>query len=362
MKKPHPKEHYSDYLQLGKLLSAQKPLSSEAGQPAHDELFFIIIHQVYELWFKQIISDFDSIFAIFKQPSSHRDLELILMRLQRISKIFHLLIQQLEVIETLTPLQFLDFRGLLGTMSGFQSCQFRLIEAKFGLKRHDRVAYAKCPYDFEMDNAQKECLHQTESSSSLFDYVEQWLQDLPYLKAESFDFEAAYRQAYEKMDADTKKDEEKAQGLSDEEKHTLNERRVQQQSTFNDNFGKEPYQELLSKGQRRLSYQAFLAALFIRLYRNYPVLHVPDLLLTEVLDVNATFLLWRYRHSLMVQKMIGWKRGTGGSSGVHYLQETVEKYDVFADLYVIPMVLLPRKYTPALPPNLIQNVSHDYPN
>ncbi len=338
MKKTPPKEHYSDYLQLDKVLSAQKLLSGEAGQPVHEELFFIIMHQVYELWFKQIIADLDSIFGIFKEQASERDMGLILMRLQRINKIFGLLIQQLDVLETLTPLQYMNFRGLLGTMSGFQSHQFRLIEAKFGIKRDERVPYAKCPYEFGAKHDQQEILRRVESELSLFDHVERWLQTLPYLKTEHYDFQFAFQEAFEQMILDAKKSVDDTPGVS---------KRIEElQAIFQQHFVQAEYEASLQRGEHRLAYKAFLGALFIRLYRNHPLLHVSDLLLTEVMDVNASFLLWRYRHSLMVQKLIGWKKGTGGSSGVHYLQATVEKYDVFADLYLIPMLLLPASYIP----------------
>ncbi|MGH2574324.1 MAG: tryptophan 2,3-dioxygenase family protein, partial [Ignavibacteria bacterium] len=142
MNKPYPPIYYSDYLQLDKLLKSQKPKSEEYGHPAHDEMLFIIVHQAYELWFKLIIHELDSIINMFKDESiDEKSIGIAVSRLQRITEIEKLLIDQLRVLETMTPLDFLDFRDFLIPASGFQSFQFRLIENKLGLKSAQRILY-----------------------------------------------------------------------------------------------------------------------------------------------------------------------------------------------------------------------------
>ena len=135
--------YYGDYLQLGKLLDSQLPLSrkfaDETNGECHDEMLFIVVHQVYELWFKQILHDLNGILNTFNRefvPES--ELSGVVQKLGRIQKIQTLLIGQFDVLETMTPMDFLEFRDLLIPASGFQSVQFREIEIKLGLNTNDR--------------------------------------------------------------------------------------------------------------------------------------------------------------------------------------------------------------------------------
>jgi tryptophan 2,3-dioxygenase len=133
MSSPDPDFYYADYLKLAALLAAQQPESARQGRPAHDEMLFIVVHQTYELWFKQILHELDRIQADFGGDVVEDEyLGRIVHGLERINEILKLLIQQLEVLETMTPLDFLDFRDFLFPASGFQSTQFRLIENPAG--------------------------------------------------------------------------------------------------------------------------------------------------------------------------------------------------------------------------------------
>lgn len=135
MEKPYPPVHYAQYLRIAELVNLQHPKSTEYGKPAHDELLFIIVHQVYELWFKQILSEIDSVLELFSSSNIHeRDMLKMVSRLQRVIEIQKLLLQQVDVLETMTPMDFLEFRDYLVPASGFQSFQFRLVENKLGLK------------------------------------------------------------------------------------------------------------------------------------------------------------------------------------------------------------------------------------
>ena len=127
--------HYGNYLQIDKLLDAQHTRSGDFGEPAHEEMLFIIIHQVYELWFKQINHEVSSVMEMFdNEQLDERNLGVVVGRLDRVLEILRLLIQQINVLETMTPLDFLDFRNLLFPASGFQSYQFRVLEVMLGLK------------------------------------------------------------------------------------------------------------------------------------------------------------------------------------------------------------------------------------
>ena len=118
---------YQSYLQLETLLSLQVPRSEG---PEHDELLFIVIHQVYELWFKELLHELDHVVVLFRGDSPHRAQH----TLKRILTILKVLVAQLDILETMTPLEFLSFRARLEAASGFQSNQFRQIEFLLGAK------------------------------------------------------------------------------------------------------------------------------------------------------------------------------------------------------------------------------------
>jgi tryptophan 2,3-dioxygenase len=122
---------YSTYLAIDELLAAQRPLSvGPDGRPEHDELLFIVIHQVYELWFKQLLHELAEVQRTLEAGESDTTLHL----LNRVLKILKTLVAQIDVLETMTPLQFLSFRDRLESASGFQSGQFREVEAVLGMR------------------------------------------------------------------------------------------------------------------------------------------------------------------------------------------------------------------------------------
>src|SRR6187399_645369 len=140
--------HYHSYLHLDKILDAQFPRSAQVEKvTAHDEMLFIIMHQVYELWFKQIIHELESISVMFEDNlMDEREISTAVNRLERIIEIQKLLIEQINVMETLTAMDFLDFRQYLFPASGFQSLQFRVIENLLGLKLDQRLQYNNSSY------------------------------------------------------------------------------------------------------------------------------------------------------------------------------------------------------------------------
>ena len=200
MKNKTKPQNYHDYLKLESLLSCQELVSDEIGERAHDEMLFIITHQVYELWFKQILFELDSIFKVFdraKIDESH--IGVVVGRLERINEIQQLLIDQIKILETMTPMDFLNFRDLLTPASGFQSAQFRLIENKFGLKNINRHGYGGVDYKSKIDKRETELVQESEQSLSLFDLIEQWLERTPFLVFDEFDFWDQYRVAVQRM-------------------------------------------------------------------------------------------------------------------------------------------------------------------
>ena len=136
---------YTSYLQVDELLQLQKPLSEG---PEHDELLFIIIHQSYELWFKQLIHEFSAAAKSLEAGDTHRSLAI----LGRIRTILKVCVTQVDILETMTPLQFNAFRGYLSSSSGFQSAQFRKVEALLG--RRDTKMASHLPLDIQREIAE----------------------------------------------------------------------------------------------------------------------------------------------------------------------------------------------------------------
>ena len=118
--------------------------------------------------------------------------------------------------------------------------------------------------------------------------------------------------------------------------------------------------ELVEKGELRMSYKATMAALLINLYRDEPLLHLPFKLLTCFIEIDDSLTTWRYRHSQMVQRMLGNKIGTGGSSGFTYLRETAVKHPIFKDLHNISTLLIPRSEIPELPNEIKRELGFYY--
>ena len=180
--------YYNDYLQLNKILDAQHPESFKTGnEPAHDEMLFIIIHQAYELWFKQILFEMDFVMEVFKKDKiddNSEDLNLVRHRLNRVIKILELLTQQITLLDTMTPLDFFEFRNLLMPASGFQSVQFRLIEARLGLQMDNRFNkdYYKRTNEGGFDKQDFNKINETESATNLLSLINNWLERIPFFE------------------------------------------------------------------------------------------------------------------------------------------------------------------------------------
>jgi tryptophan 2,3-dioxygenase len=361
MQRPHSPLYYSDYLQLDRLLGSQSPKSWEHGHPAHDEMLFIIVHQAYELWFKQILHELDSVIAIFQRDYvEEKAVGIAVDRLTRITEIQKVIVEQLRILETMTPLDFLEFRDLLTPASGFQSFQFRLIENKLGLKPELRKAYDKSAYYSRLSPAHQEMIRRAEDEPSLFQLVERWLERTPFLELQGFNFWTSYRAAVTKMLESDRGIIQTNPTLSNEEREAQLHELSQTEQSFAALFDEQKHNQLVKKGQRRLSCRATNAALLINLYRDEPILHLPFRLLTVLIDIDELLTAWRYRHALMVQRMIGSKIGTGGSSGYHYLRTTIDSHKIFVDLSNLSTFLIPRSALPELPADFEKNLGFYY--
>jgi tryptophan 2,3-dioxygenase len=354
----YPPIHYSDYLKVEELTGLQKPRSDEFGHPAHDEMLFIIIHQTYELWFKQILFELDSAIKTFSQDKiDEREMLTICNRLNRIIEIQKILISQVDVLETMTPMDFLEFRDYLYPASGFQSGQFRLIENKLGLVQ--RLTYNNQDYKTSLRQEDVQRAQTSENQHSLFALLEKWLERTPFLSDDNFNFWQTYRKAVEKRIQESREKLLKA-GLEPEiETKNLKSIEVMEKS-FHSIFDESSYQQLQESGAWRLSHKALSAALFIYLYRDEPILQLPFNMMQSLQTIDENFTQWRYRHALMVHRMIGHKMGTGGSSGHQYLKAASDKHKIFQDLNNLASFFIPKSSLPKLPEKISAKLGFNY--
>ncbi|GAU99140.1 hypothetical protein RvY_10182 [Ramazzottius varieornatus] len=338
---------YKDYLKLDSLLNNVDMMSFRHGNPVHDEHLFIITHQTYELWFRQIIWELDSVRAILNVPIvSEEDMLTILQRMNRTASIWKTAVEQFAILETMTPLDFMEFRCYLAPGSGFQSLQFRIIENKMGQKMENRVNANSIIESFRDEDSQRQ-LRQSLEEPSLCDLLIKWLERTPGLEEKGFNFPARYTEAVNKYLANEREnmemetDPEKRKGLEAEVK--------KQRDTFASVLDEKSYNEKIRLKERRLSYKAFMGALMVNCYSETPRFHLPQQLLTILMDIDSLVTKWRYNHVILVQRMLGSKTGTGGTSGYMYLRSTVsDRYKVFLDLFNVSSFIIPRDYIPEL--------------
>lgn len=243
---------YANYLQLPTLLSAQQPVSEH-----HDEMLFIVQHQVTELWLKQLIHELRSAISLVTAD----DLSPALKRLARVKAIQRQMFEQWSVLETLTPVEYVQFRDVLGRASGFQSPQYRTVEFLLGNKNPQMLAV------FAHDPVLHDALLTDLESPSLYD---------------------AFLRSLARRGHDI------PQGVLDRDVS-------------------EPY--VADEG---------VTEVLRRIYAD-PATHWDAYeMCEELVDVEESFQLWRFRHLKTVERIIGFKRGTGGSSGIPFLQKALE--------------------------------------
>jgi tryptophan 2,3-dioxygenase len=322
--------YYPDYLQLDKILGAQAPESDKHGVKAHDEMLFIVIHQAYELWFKQLLHEVGSVIDMFADhhvDDNGGELNIAVHRLQRVKTILNVLVHQMDIMETMTPLDFLDFRDLLRPASGFQSMQFKVLEARLGLRMEKR--FGRQYYTSQLKPAHKAEIEALEHQPTLLDLVNAWLERMPFLDARYWPGEEVpFFERLEQLYTSTL--------VQGEEGNAALWRTV-----FVD-----------GDPGRRLSPKACRSALFIMLYRDEPIFQQAFRFLQALLDIDEGLAAWRGRHLNMVHRMIGLRVGTGGSTGKAYLRGAMDSHYIFSEIADLSSFLFERRKLPALPDGL----------
>ncbi len=350
---------YWDYLQVDKLLSLQSGLEADERQVEPDELHFIIVHQAFELWFKLVLRELRMARDYLAAPRvAEEALPHVVHHLNRVNVIFRLLVDQFGIMETLTPQDFLAFRDKLAPASGFQSFQMREIELVLGLDHAQRVVEGGLDPMKTLERMAKDSpggavawgrIDAARQETTLLEGLRRWLHRTPIQGSspgDPGDDEAVDRFIAEYLDA-----LEGTGGVATQKIKAIpgadpaeTERRLaagqSQARTF-----------LLAldrpEPERAQAKRARAGLVFIESYRRLPLLAWPRLLIDTVVELEEQLVLWRTRHARMVERVIGRRVGTGGSSGVDYLDATA-RYRVFGELWTVRTLLLPREDLPPL--------------
>jgi tryptophan 2,3-dioxygenase len=354
---PHPLTYW-EYLNLDKLLELQGGAPGDHAQPEADELHFIIVHQVFELWFKQVIRELELARDKMMAPKVDEEvIPFVVHHLNRVNTIMESAIKHFDVMETLTPQDFLVFRSRLGTASGFQSFQMREIELLLGLEPAERktqnhgnpVKYLlKSSKDTEMGEYISGRIEKAKAGPSLRQVMETWLYRTPIQGSAPADpgdeavisrFISAYLDAM-KAQNETQIEDLLLDGGDETVIRSRFDAMVSQAGEF-----------LLAadaaKDRQKKVSRVRAAVLFIESYRELPLLSWPRLLLDTAVQLEENFISFRFRHARMVERVIGRRVGTGGSDGVDYLDQTT-KYRIFKDLWAVRTLLLPAGRLPPL--------------
>lgn len=339
--------HYGEYLSLQSLLRLQKPISGGDGSFEHDEMLFIVVHQAHELWFKQILFELQSVLEIFKEaPIKDLDLLTLLRRLQRVTVIQDLLLEHLNVLDTMSPMGFLAFRDKLAPSSGLQSVQFKKIEIALGLVKAKPTRGSLTEDEhFELIKAWSEI--------NLYTCLQRYLERMPYAKSNEYDFWQEYQAAMkQRWQQELIKIESIPSGCEAEKKRLISQLSKTQQS----------FLTLLSENENQiegeLSAKAMQSALFIFLYRHQPVLQIPYQILTTLIKIDENLNSWRTKHLLIVQRLIGSQMGSGGTTGAQYLQASLSRR-AFGSLTLLSSFMLPKALLPSLPERLAKLMGYD---
>jgi tryptophan 2,3-dioxygenase len=346
--------YYRDYLGLDEVLGAIRPVSRLAdGRPAHDEHLFIVTHQAFELWFAQMLHDLDAVIAdLDREPVPDTAMGQVVHRIERMVQVVPVLLAQFAVLETMTPLDFLDFRDELVPASGFQSAQFRLLENRLGLDPRRRLKIQGARYTARLDDTDAATVEAAERAPTLQQVVDRWLARTPFVRLDGFDLWQAYADAVRTM--------------LDRDRHLIATNpsvdevvRDQQLTSFEATeaafatlLDRDGWEAERAAGRRRFSHEAIRAGLLISLYRDEPALHLPYRLIVALVDLDTGMTAFRQAHARMVRRAIGARVGTGGTSGHAYLEAATARHAVFADLADLATFHLPRRELPTLPPQV----------
>lgn len=352
---------YWDYLRIDELLSLQSGLSEDESTLANDEVMFITIHQIDELWLKLALRELVSVRDLFAQERvPEQSLASAVRGVRRMALLFHQIASHFALMETMTTRDYLAFRDKLFPASGFQSAGLREIEILLGLEDAQRIALGH-------EKSYRDALRNPDGSDSPASRrVAARLEDRPHLREALSDW--LYRTPIDGSTPDDAGDAEAVErfiaGYCAAHRSEIDIARAQAR---HDALTPEDA-ERLDAGYRKAAdgTAAFLRAMdrpeaerarrsrvraalvFIESYRELPLLAWPREVVDSIVELEQAFVIFRQRHARMVERVIGRRTGTGGSAGVDYLDRTALAYRVFEDVWAVRTLLLRRGALPEL--------------
>ncbi|PCC69063.1 Tryptophan 2,3-dioxygenase holoenzyme [Nannocystis exedens] len=351
---------YWDYIKLEELLSLQTGVEPDESELENDEVMFITIHQIDELWFKLAIRELVRVRNLFAQEKvREQSLSDAVRGIRRTALLFDQVAHHFRLMETMTTRDYLGFRDKLSPASGFQSAQLREIEILMGLKVDDRIplghdnSYLRALRypDGRPSPASQRVEARLKDVPTLLEAINEWLHRTPIQGStpeQEGDTENVRRFVENYLKAQAIEAEEAMILVRDSAPGEADRRRIEERYKQERIKAREFLlaEEVPEEDRPRVA-RVRAALLFIESYRELPLLAWPREVLDGLVELEQAFVIFRQRHARMVERVIGRRTGTGGSAGVDYLEQTALRYRVFRELWAVRTLMIRKT---ALPP------------
>ena len=352
---------YWDYIKVEELLALQRGLADIDAGLSNDEVMFITVHQIDELWFKLVLREMVSVRNVFAAPRvPEQALAAAVRGIRRMELLLHHIAQHFAVMETMTTHDYLAFRDKLNPASGFQSAGLREIEILAGLPDDERLPLgSERNYKQALETAdggKSPALSRVEAriadKPSLRDAIDEWLLRTPIdgsVPGDTDDeaavatFLTAYTDTHARATERTLTSAREV-AFTKEDVGRLEQRYAREKEAARAFLFAEDVPEPRRVRARRIR----AALIFIESYRELPLLAWPREVIEAIVAFEQAFVIFRQRHARMVERIIGRRTGTGGSAGVDYLDGTALKYRVFRDVWAVRTLLVPKGDLPPL--------------
>jgi tryptophan 2,3-dioxygenase len=344
----HKPTAYWEYIRVEELLSLQGGLESNDAHLSNDEVMFITIHQIDELWFKLAVRELLSVRDLFaKERVPEQTLASAVRGIRRMAILFHRIADHFELMETMTTRDYLAFRDKLSPASGFQSAQLREIEILMGLAESDRIPLGPSSgylaalrnSDGSESPASARVARRLVDRPTLKEAIDDWLFRTPIGGASPEEpgdaakverFIEAYLGAH-RAEIDRARAHAEHDALSQKDREHLAARYAREADSAAAflRAHDQPQEERAKRSRIRA------ALVLIEGYRELPLLAWPREVIDAIVALEQAFVIFRQRHARMVERIIGRRTGTGGSAGVEYLDNTALRYRVFHDVWAV---------------------------
>jgi tryptophan 2,3-dioxygenase len=357
-----PKPSYWDYIKVEQLLALQTGVEGDETRLSDDEVRFLVIHQVDELWFKVVLRELQrtrDLFRLAYVPET--SLAAAATSLRRIAIVFQLAGDHFRLMETMRTTSYLAFRDKLSPASGFQSAQLREIEILLGLETKERLAFGHessfldslRAASGEPSPAAARVQRRLADKPTLKEAVYAWLARAPIDGSKPGDagdddvvaaFVARFLDGHARMLARQKQHATAVQALSAADGERL---RARYDRELEDARAFLQAHDVAESTERHRVRRLRAAILFIESNRPLPLLSWPGEIVDGLIEAEQAMLIFRQRHARMVERVIGKRVGTGGSAGVDYLDQTALTYRVFKEIWRTRTLLLDPDLSPA---------------